>query len=566
MGGLNAAIKSAVAAGKLSSTVFVLEASGYYVLPEEVTVPAGTRLTIVAPEPGRTQQTAPPQIVFADNLDEGMGRISFHCFGDIVLRNVWLLYATTRGEQAYASLLVEDSPDTIKGQLGILDGVIFDYAGIGYHGSGAVSVTARHFKGTFRNCYFRNCTDRHFRYYGRAVSFPYNTSGWHTDNIQFENCTFANMGYVYNQEGGEYGDNVHFNHCTFFNILMYPLESGWWHKTSVTNSIFANTWMMGHIPAMSGMTDPEGGTIRIDSIARFGFDVPFTENERRILFANNSYYIEAWLRDWMFGNPMSVDYRQRGILDQVPVPQPMLSPGTLKFFDAKEDRKKVFPYMNRANLYDSCDPGFLVPPTNLLGLKTFLYMKWWCCSDTVWAYFPEWSVFGKWPYRENLAYSHPQLLTAAMGGFPLGDLYHWYPEEYSRWVAQEGSEHARLDAWLQTGSDPGSTDGIREQGGEAHPGEFVLCQNYPNPFNPMTVISYSIPSLKGRDGQLPVTGWVKLVVYDLLGREVARLVDEAKAPGAYSETWDASGMASGMYVYRLAAGSFSASKTMLLMK
>jgi len=88
------------------------------------------------------------------------------------------------------------------------------------------------------------------------------------------------------------------------------------------------------------------------------------------------------------------------------------------------------------------------------------------------------------------------------------------------------------------------------------PGVFMLEQNYPNPFNPTTVVSY----------QLSTAGQVKLAVYDLLGREVAVLVNESKAPGSYSLRFDASGLPSGMYVYRLMANGFAAARTMMLVK
>ena len=72
---------------------------------------------------------------------------------------------------------------------------------------------------------------------------------------------------------------------------------------------------------------------------------------------------------------------------------------------------------------------------------------------------------------------------------------------------------------------------------------FALAQNYPNPFNPKTEVS----------SQLPVACQVKLVVYDLLGREVAVLVDERRAAGTYHDTFDGSGLSSGFYFYRLQA-------------
>jgi hypothetical protein len=88
------------------------------------------------------------------------------------------------------------------------------------------------------------------------------------------------------------------------------------------------------------------------------------------------------------------------------------------------------------------------------------------------------------------------------------------------------------------------------------PHEFVLQQNYPNPFNPTTVVS----------SQLPVASNVKLAIYDLLGREVAVLVHEKRAAGSYQDGFDGSGLASGVYVYRLTAGAFVQAKSMLLLK
>jgi hypothetical protein len=60
--------------------------------------------------------------------------------------------------------------------------------------------------------------------------------------------------------------------------------------------------------------------------------------------------------------------------------------------------------------------------------------------------------------KEDLSYTNSTLLTAGMGGFPLGDLYHWFPDRYVQWEVQEASENARLNSWLTTGNDPGGTD------------------------------------------------------------------------------------------------------------
>jgi len=118
--------------------------------------------------------------------------------------------------------------------------------------------------------------------------------------------------------------------------------------------------------------------------------------------------------------------------------------------------------------------------------------------------------------------------------------------------------------------------------GSAFPADFALSQNYPNPFNPTTRIRYTVgrvvvPSgafLSGVEG--PASSNVSLIVYDLLGREVAVLVNEKKAPGSYEVSFsakggsasggDGSGLASGVYIYRLTAGTFVQSRKMVLIK
>jgi ligand-binding sensor domain-containing protein len=88
------------------------------------------------------------------------------------------------------------------------------------------------------------------------------------------------------------------------------------------------------------------------------------------------------------------------------------------------------------------------------------------------------------------------------------------------------------------------------------PGKYSLEQNYPNPFNPSTQINYELSKLSK----------VSLKVYDLLGREVANLVNEQQSAGPHTVTWEASPLATGVYFYRLEAGSFVQTKKMLLMK
>jgi hypothetical protein len=93
------------------------------------------------------------------------------------------------------------------------------------------------------------------------------------------------------------------------------------------------------------------------------------------------------------------------------------------------------------------------------------------------------------------------------------------------------------------------------------PSKFSLSQSYPNPFNPSTNIRYTIPSnVKGKMSN------VKLVVFDILGKEIATLVNEKQNAGTYEAIFDGSGLTSGFYFYRLTCGDFSETRKMVLIK
>jgi hypothetical protein len=93
--------------------------------------------------------------------------------------------------------------------------------------------------------------------------------------------------------------------------------------------------------------------------------------------------------------------------------------------------------------------------------------------------------------------------------------------------------------------------------------EFILSQNYPNPFNPSTTIKYSISTEVGTARELSD---VNLKVYDILGREVATLVNKKQKPGNYEVIWDASEQSSGVYFYQIQAGEYIETKKMILLR
>jgi hypothetical protein len=118
------------------------------------------------------------------------------------------------------------------------------------------------------------------------------------------------------------------------------------------------------------------------------------------------------------------------------------------------------------------------------------------------------------------------------------------------------------NGWIVTslgevlGYHPSGTTGVRPLPQPSVPGRYVLEQNYPNPFNPSTKIQFSIVHR-----QLTI-----VKVFDVLGREVATLVNELKEPGTYTVQFNASSLASGVYFYRLQAGNFVQTKKLLLLR
>ena len=100
-----------------------------------------------------------------------------------------------------------------------------------------------------------------------------------------------------------------------------------------------------------------------------------------------------------------------------------------------------------------------------------------------------------------------------------------------------------------------SATGVRTIGGTI-PDNFILMQNYPNPFNPTTTISFDIP----------LRSFVSLKVFDMLGREVSTIVSGELGVGSYTRHWDAVNMPSGIYVYRLQAGTYRETKKLMLLK
>jgi hypothetical protein len=128
----------------------------------------------------------------------------------------------------------------------------------------------------------------------------------------------------------------------------------------------------------------------------------------------------------------------------------------------------------------------------------------------------------------------------------------WYPwdqssTEYSSWLSKDRYDSSGADRWSVVTQLSSYLTPTVVKGSEAQPTQSSLSQNYPNPFNPTTNLEFRIANL----------GLVRLSVFDVLGREVAVLMNEQRAAGVYTIRWDASSLPSGVYFYRLQVGDAS---------
>ena len=130
-----------------------------------------------------------------------------------------------------------------------------------------------------------------------------------------------------------------------------------------------------------------------------------------------------------------------------------------------------------------------------------------------------------------------------------GEIIRRYPDSEDAFFAAEQLEYLEWDG-LGKGAF-GDKSAV-----ENKPSKYFLSDNYPNPFNPETKINFALPE----------DGFTKLVIYDLQGREIARLIDKDLNAGNHSVKWDASGFASGLYFYSLQSGDFIQTKKMMLLK
>jgi hypothetical protein len=147
----------------------------------------------------------------------------------------------------------------------------------------------------------------------------------------------------------------------------------------------------------------------------------------------------------------------------------------------------------------------------------------------------------------NRVWSDNSLTYDPNGDTPVYFRVRWRDSQ-NKWSLWSNIYSTRMMKYAQKSTD--------ENFAEQKPLIYALSQNFPNPFNPLTTINYEIPK----------SGFVQLKIYDLLGREIAILVNETKTEGRYTEIFDASNLPSGVYIYSLIVNEFIQNNKMTLLK
>jgi len=384
--------------------------------------------------------------------------------------------------------------------------------------------------GSGNSFYITNCE---FRNIQSQAGFPTNIIfAEAADTMQFVNNTFFAIAFgIWGNDNLRY---FQFEHNTMVGCAWMPLRIYQADSAYISDNIFYDTYAWGSDSASikaGGVGNESPGVIVFDSLFQFS-EPPYTWTEagRSIVVKNNAYYWQNGIDSTIAAiNDTTKDTANKYIV----APAWMNSFTTAMFAD-----KTSWPGLSASNNVNT-DPGFsasIVDPM-VAGLNLYTVARWngTISTSPLWrqdttdptnvfgAVAKNWAQTQGYPVPENLKYSAN--LTGS-DGLPLGDL-NWFPE----------------------------VTGIKQINNDI-PAKFSLNQNYPNPFNPSTNIKYSITK----------SGLVTLKIYNILGQEVATLVNRDQRPGNYAVDFNASNLASGVYMYRLASGNYSLTKKMVLLK
>lgn len=475
-------------------------------------------LTIIATDGSGTPPVIAPYIL-SDNTSPNP--FFYVVSGKVALKNLYVLgfrpdeqtiETTVNGAAGSAAVYATGDSVCIA-----LDSCIFDgwtLYGVGYHGKWNSFF--------FRDCHFRNMIDPVDWFGGQVLRNDGGTAP--ADTVYMTNNTmFCINGYASCPVA--YTKYFVFDHNTVFLNAVNPFYVPQLTNGSIRNNIFYGTFgeAQTNNEIEGGWYDWDGavsGIISIDTLTSAASTYGETEAGRNILVQNNAYYWPS----------AQTTFWNTSLMDTL-TPPVWMNARTIGMFSDKTTWPGLVESGNQ-----NVDPGFSSSITYMVdSLNEYVReTRLGTLASFMWNYNPNNDLFAAtYPVIESLTYTNTSLQTAGTDGLALGDL-NWYPSQRAGWVETAVQQSAAATTALT----------------------YTLAQNFPNPFNPSTVIEFSLPK----------QSQVSLKVFNVLGQEVASLVNETMAAGSHSVTFNASNLATGLYFYKLTAGSFSSVKKMMLVK
>jgi len=402
------------------------------------------------------------------------------------------------------------------------------------------------------NSKFRNLTSLPSQYYVSELLRNENYNGsFKTDTIVIKYNTMLAIGCYMTAATGGIVNYYEFSHNNLVHSFKNPFFLDRLVNAKFNNNIFYNAFAGGQSKAewtgwdsftgntgasiiTMGPLDSTTAAVLLGHQRATGADSMAAEAARKVEVKNNAYFWPAamvtfWASSW----------NDTAHTDSVYTPTFMNSQSTSMF--ANHSALPGFVQSGNQNV----DPGFGASIPNVLNpgtanvngnglLAFFVAVRGGAGTTQTYGYSltqipqPEpanWTPAWPLPEATDMMYSNTSLKTAATDGGVLGDPNWW-----------------------------GIALSVKNQ--SAEPQTYALSQNYPNPFNPSTKIDFT----------LPASSQVELKVFNVLGQEVASLVSGTLTAGSHTVTFDASKLASGIYMYRISAGSFVSTRKMVLLK
>ena len=528
-----------------ASRVYMLKAAGTYSCANNPVSSNTHKTTIMGPQQNIKKGTIFPPVVCGAYASGGVNTTGgLNSNFDLLVKNINFSIGNTNGGSGGWAFFNFGGPN-LKLQV---DNCILEHTWWCWVGGPPQLSTVK-----FTNDYFVNMDGHSCRRNGGIVDFN-NGSAFLQDTLLVENCTHVNFqGTSYKFRDGYVVNRAIINHNDFIDCAGFVImNNGDQTNLSITNNIYVNCQLQDFAPPLF---KADAGEVDDDQLpmglVNLRVDSTFTAN-----VGTHGVYVDKNLAYWdpsvanidSILNATTVDNRTDWVSQRI-----TMNSRTTALFANHATYPKLYngTWFNKKPNFAGTDVLF----TNRLAtLKSYAM----ACVDTTfgtplasWRNAPEASnfIYADFPIPINLSYTDADLLTAGLGGFPLGDLG-WFPTQLATWQAQEAAELAKIQHAVNTG-----TTGVATTQQEV-PQTFQLQQNYPNPFNPSTVINYTI----GKAGN------VTLKVYNVLGQEVATLVNGYQNANTYKVNFNASSLTSGVYFYELRSGSNVASEKMLLMK